>query len=321
MATPRKVEFVIGARDQTRRAFRRIRGGLRRITRSVLSFRTLVGGVFAGAAIRGLDSFAEGLEKVNDNAASLGLTTDELQGLQFAAREVGLSGNDVLTVFQRLRRRMGEAEDGSALMIEQFDKLGISFDDIVNKTPAEVFTKILENAKEMSAALADARIGKVLDVEGLKLARLFRQEFDGVADAVERARAARFIRSPAQLKAASEFREQMRAFGDIVRADLTPSMLEFGKIITDNTPTIVAALKALTEALALFVRVVLAIPKVGAAIVEGAASFGRSAARPGFTAGGRLIDDAIRAIGEIRDNSNAVERRAKTGDTTGVYGS
>ena len=324
MATPRKVEFVIGARDQTRRAFRRIRGGLRRLGRSVLSFRTLVGGVFAGAAIRGLTKFAEGLEAVNDNAESLGLTTDELQGLQFAAREVGLSGNDVLTVFQRLRRRMGEAEDNTGGMIEAFEKLGITLDDIVTKTPAEIFTQIIEQAKEMSVALADARIGKVLDVEGLKLARLFRQEFDGVADAVERASAAGFIRSPEQLKAAEDFAESMRRFGDVFGREVVPGLLEFGKIISDNTPTIIAGMNNLATALKAFIKALLFLPRIGAAIGEATFDTVQAFKAGRGTTGGAQVTDLVQKglanLQEIRDISARAEAKGKAGDVSGVYG-
>ena len=323
MATPRKVEFVIGARDRTRAAFRRIRGGLRRLGRSVLSFRTLVGGVFAGVAVRGLTKFAEGLEAVNDNAASLGLTTDELQGLIFAAREVGLSGEDVITIFQRLSRRIGEARDGSGLMIAAFEGMGVSLADLENLSPAEIFDQMVAAARELPRVLADARFGKIIDVEGLRFARLYRTEFDNIAEAVERARAAGFIRSPEQLKAAEEFAESLRRFGDVFGREVVPGLLAFGKIITDNTPTIIAGMNNLTIALKAFVNAMLALPRLGALLGEGtfnAVQRLKGGQGPQLQLAAPLIERALNNLQEIRDISARAEAKGKAGDVSGVYG-
>jgi hypothetical protein len=231
----------------------------------------------------------------------------------------------VITVFQRLGRRIGEAKDGSAIMIQAFDQLGVSFDDLTEKSEVEIFDQILDAARELPPTLAKARIGKILDIEGLKLIRVLIEEFGSVAETVAAARAAGAIRSQQQLDAAEAFAESLRRFGDTFGNEVIPGLLEFGKIITENTPTIIAGMQNLTIALKAFVKIILAIPKFGASVGEAAFDVVQRAKQGRATIGGNVmqfaIDTALRNIQEIRDISARAEKRNKAGDVTGVYGS
>ncbi len=324
MAAPRKVEFVIGAVDRTRAIFRRVRRGVAGMARSITSFRAIAGGVFAGAAIRGLTRFAEGLETIEVNARSLNLTSEQFQALQFAAEDVGIAASNVATVFQRLNRRTGEALNGNDLILKKFIDLGITLEDLKELSPAEIWDKATASARKMGRAVGDARIAALFDVEGLRFARLTGQEFENIGDMIERARAAGAILGPKEIQAARDFAQAMRELRLQFAKEIAPDLLKFARLLTKEGPTIVKGMAALVIAVRELVGILTAIPKIPGRIVDaGIAKIEQFKTGQG-TSGGRvitfLVQKGLEDLREIREISARAERRGGGNGGAGVFG-
>lgn len=328
MAAPREVRWSIGAVDRTRRVLRRIRNGFRRLVRSIVSVRGAIAGVFAGAAIRGLTSFAEGLENIQDQAEGLGLTTEEMQALIYAAREVGVSGNDIETVFQRLGRRAGQAADGNELLIEKFQGLGVSFEDLKRKNSIQLFDQLLASMRKLPRAVGEARIADILDTEGLRLFRRINPEFRDFADILDRARAGGAILDDSVLKRMEEAARTLREFGDKLTIVFAPRLADFIAKITPYLPGIAEAMGRFADQVGAFVasvnQFVNAHPDLtdplGAAQRAGESVRNRLLHGGSFTTPGRQIDKLIEYTAELVEINRRNERRANTTPESGVYG-
>jgi hypothetical protein len=108
-------------------------------------FASFVGPIAAvGAAFLGarsiVNSFREAIDmggKLNDLSARTGETAGNLAVLQRAFENAGSSGEAVGPMLNRLQRFMVEASKGSAAQVEAMNTLGLSFDVLKSKSPAE----------------------------------------------------------------------------------------------------------------------------------------------------------------------------------------
>lgn len=94
---------------------------------------TLYTGALAGAATAGglfVKNQLDSLGELNDLAASLGVTTDQLQALQFAGAQAGVEGNDFLKTISSLSETMQELQSGTDKSAVGMGKIGTEFKDV-----------------------------------------------------------------------------------------------------------------------------------------------------------------------------------------------
>ena len=125
MAVP-PLKIPITAIDKTQRAFASVRGGLKRVSGSILNVRTALVGL-AGAA--GLQVFAKQIDDLAKASSRLGLTVNELQSLQFAASQTGASAEELEKGLTRFSRSISEASSGIGTGLRAFEALGITVTD------------------------------------------------------------------------------------------------------------------------------------------------------------------------------------------------
>jgi len=125
MAVP-PLKIPITAIDKTQRAFASVRGGLKRVSGSILNVRTALIGL-AGAA--GLQVFAKQIDDLAKASSRLGLTVNELQSLQFAASQTGASAEELEKGLTRFSRSISEASSGIGTGLRAFEALGITVTD------------------------------------------------------------------------------------------------------------------------------------------------------------------------------------------------
>lgn len=327
MAAPRKVEFVIGARDQTRRALRGVSRRFRNLTRSIFNIRNVIRATITGFAVRAVVNFAKSLEGIGDAADSLKLTTEQFQALVFLAEEVGVSGRDVETVFQRLQRRAGQAADDNDLLLQKFEALGVSLDDLKNKSSIELFDQLLRSYRELGNEIGGARIADILDTEGLRLFRRAAPEFNDFADALARARAGGAIFDASDIKDMEEAAEKLREFQRKFQKTIAPVLSDVVKRI--DWDALIAALKNAGDAVREFLNSPLGRKLTqGEAVVpdvQGAARRAGERTRAFLTsgrvtAGGRIIQDLLDELVRIRQSTERQEGAQDRTGASGVYG-
>jgi hypothetical protein len=136
-----------------------------------------LGGLVAGAlSIRAMGSFIDKLDKIGKTADRIGITTDAMQKLSYAASITGSDIGAVERAFKRMSVVMFDAKQGSKTSLDAFKELGISFDDLKDKSPSEQFEFLIQKLggvedHTMKLALAQKFLGR----SGAELIPFFEQ--------------------------------------------------------------------------------------------------------------------------------------------------
>lgn len=117
-------------------------------------------------------------------ADRLGLTTEALVGLQFAAGQTGVENNVLATSLQRLNRRLAEvAITGGGTAKKSLDALGLTAEELLRLPLEEQFGVIADRLGEISSQADKTQIAfGFFDTEGGKLLNTLRLGSTGLAD-------------------------------------------------------------------------------------------------------------------------------------------
>lgn len=154
----------------------------RRIGLAVTAAFTAVGAV---AAVN-MRKAANEIDKLAKNARRLDIAVESLQRLNFAAREAGVSQEQLTRGLSRLNRMLGDAQNGSQAAASAFGRLGLRVDDLVRMDPEERFIRISRALAQVSSATERASIAQqIFGVSARQLLPLIQsdvqktgQEFD-----------------------------------------------------------------------------------------------------------------------------------------------
>lgn len=94
------------------------------------------------ALIRSLNETTKALDDLGDSAQAIGLTTQQLQKLQYQAGQAGSSAEGVTQAFTFMLNAIADAERGSEQQVEAFKRLGLEASQLKQLKPEEQFNKI-----------------------------------------------------------------------------------------------------------------------------------------------------------------------------------
>ena len=117
------LKITIGAIDKTQRAFRSVGRGLAKVKSSVISVQGALAALGAGLALR---EFAQQIDELAKQSGMLGLTVNQLQQLQFAASQTGVSTEELNKGLERFSRSISEASTGIGVGKRSFEALGVT---------------------------------------------------------------------------------------------------------------------------------------------------------------------------------------------------
>lgn len=143
--------------DKTQRAFSSVRAGLGKVKASVFNVRNSV--VALGATLA-LKQFAGQIDELAKASGRLGLTVNELQSLQFAAGQTGVSSDELTKGLERFSRSIGETANGVGVAVRSFEALGISIFGANGqiKPTQEVLDEVADALKEIGDPAERVRI-------------------------------------------------------------------------------------------------------------------------------------------------------------------
>ena len=177
MATDYK--FRITAKDQTKGAF----NSVNKSVNSTQAAMKKLAGAFAGAfALQRIVQFGQESITLADNlgktADKLGLTTEFLQRMQFAAEQTGIATNTLNMGMQRFIRRVAEARNGTGEAKAALEQLGIALND--SEGNARSIEDVLKDVSDGLLATKDSgekvRLAfKFFDSEGVALVQTLGQ--------------------------------------------------------------------------------------------------------------------------------------------------
>jgi hypothetical protein len=175
---------------------------------------TVMGGAITGIGIASVATFAKMGDEVQKMALRTGFSTETLSELRHAAELSGTSLQGLETGLRRMSKVIVDANDGMAESKDALDRMGVSTDELIGKSPEkqfEILTMGLANMKDETMRMATAqevfgRAGTQLlpmlagGAEGLAAMRKQAHELGVVFDQEAANRAADFNDSLTNLK-------------------------------------------------------------------------------------------------------------------------
>ncbi len=175
--------MVLTAVDRTRAAFSSAQSGLATTQKAVFS----LNGAMAGLGVAGVGALIKGtLDSQNalyDMSVRLGVTTEGLSRLQYAAQLSGVPVNGLNTSLQRMTRRLADAALGTGEGVKALQALGLSAEKFKGLKPEDQFSILADALKGVEDPAERVRIAfKLFDSEGVKLLQMMDGGSKGLAE-------------------------------------------------------------------------------------------------------------------------------------------
>ena len=161
------------AQNHTRRSARSMQNDMRKAFTRISRAANLMAAGLAAATAAIVRSQSRAIDDLAKTADALGVTTQNLQALQFAAELTGTSANQLATNMERMQRRLGEVARGGGTAAKALEEIGVNIRDIQNLSAdqqMEVLAQALagvENAA-IRASIANDLFGR----DGVRMLKL-----------------------------------------------------------------------------------------------------------------------------------------------------
>ena len=212
--------------------------------------------VIGGSAMFALGkSAADAGNQIDKSSKAVGLNAEAFQELNFAIGQVSdMTGDQFTNSLRQMNTRLGQAADGSKPMVEAFEAIGISQEDIQSglvdtESAFMALATAMQNTESPAAAAALA--GRILGEEAAKLGPILRESGGDIDVLRQRAQELGIVLNQDAINASAQFTDkmdelqnQMTTLKNTVGAALLPVMISFVGSIQDN---VVPALVSLGE--------------------------------------------------------------------------
>ena len=219
---------------------KKLAAGLASVAATVTAAATaLVAGVVSAAK----DVAALG-DSIDKQSQKVGLSYEAYQKWDYAMQLAGTSMQACTTGLKTLTNKLDDALSGSESATKQFERLGISMDDLAGLSREEVFAKVVSGLQNITdetekAAIANDFFGK----SGQDLIPLFNMTEDELAKVMAEAEQYGMVMSDEDVKASAAFTDSMTRLDKTLQglkttfvADMMPSLT----LITDGLAAMAA---------------------------------------------------------------------------------
>ena len=174
----------IKAEDKTKAAFRKIND---RTSKLKKSFGGLAGAAAGLAGAIGIGALMSSMKDLGDRigkvSVQIGISTSNLQKLQFAAEQSGLSTDTMTAAMQKFAINIGKANDGAKIQAEAFQSLDIETKNLDGTTKSifEIFKETSEGLGNLTDKTLQARLASELfGRTGVEMTVLFDEGAKGI---------------------------------------------------------------------------------------------------------------------------------------------
>ena len=181
--------------DQMNRAARQSRTTLNSMGKQMdavgTAVRRLVPLMASAFSVRTVTNITKFATEIGRTADRVGLTSDALQGLRFAAEQTGVASNTLDMALQRFSRRVAEAAQGTGVLAKEFTSLNIPLRDASGqlRSNEEILYDYADAIAGASSQQEQLRLAfAAFDSEGAKLVATFKNGAAGVKDYIEEAK-------------------------------------------------------------------------------------------------------------------------------------
>lgn len=319
------LNFTITAKDLTRGTFRKLNKSLSVVRKTLFNFKVGLG-LAAGAAGIGLlvKSSLQSIDTLGKTAQKLGVTSQALQKLRYAANIAGVETRTVDMAVQRFTRRLSEAANNTGEAKDALKELGLNAKELTKLSLDEQMLKLADAFDDVQASGDKVRLAfKLFDSEGVAFVNTLEGGSTALRQMFQDAEGLGFILSSSAVKGVEQTNDAIFKLGkmfsgvrDQLVAALAPALRELVDLMRNK---LVAAIKQAGGikkfAKDLAIGVINLVEKISKAIVRFAAQAQRvtlGLAR----AGGLLVLLFDRELGkkilDFTDNFKKMNRELNT---------
>ena len=217
------------------------------MAQSAVRFRTAVLQVAAAVGVYRAIGFSADLLSVADNigkvADKVGLTTDELQELRFAAELVNVQTTALDMGMQRFSRRLGEAAQGMGELLGIAEQYDVQLRDSNGRMRSNIdvlndFADVMRNAESDQERLRIAF--KLFDSEGAALVNIFTEGSAGLDIMRRKAQELGIVVEEDLIRKAGLAQDELKILSTVIKSQLTIA-------VAGLAPEIEAASSAMTD--------------------------------------------------------------------------
>lgn len=166
-----KLNIRIKAFDKTKTAFRGVTSGLKKVGGAIFSAKSAIAGLVGAAGFGALiKTSMTSIDVMAKTADKIGVTTEALAGLRYAAELTGVSTQTMDMALQRFTRRVSEAANGTGEAVGALEELGINAEDLLKLPLDKQMGVIADSMKKLDTQADRVRVAmKLFDSEGVAL--------------------------------------------------------------------------------------------------------------------------------------------------------
>ncbi len=196
------LNFTITAKDLTRGTFRKLNQSLGLVRKALFNFKVGLTAV-AGAAGLGLlvKSSLQSIDTLGKTARKLGVTSQALQKLRFAANIAGVETRTVDMAVQRFTRRLSEAANNTGEAKDALKELGLNAKELTKLSLDQQMLKLADAFDEVQSSGDKVRLAfKLFDSEGVAFVNTLEGGSAALRQMFEEAEGLGFILSKSAVK-------------------------------------------------------------------------------------------------------------------------
>jgi hypothetical protein len=319
------IRELLKAQRQTRRTATSMQRDMSASFSKIAKRASIAAGAIQAALALVVRSQARAIDDLGKTADALGVSTQSLQALQFAAQLTGTSADQLSTNMERMQRRLGEVARGGGTAAKALREIGINIKDIQNLSAdeqMEVLARALANVENAAvrASIANDLFGR----DGVRMLKLmdllardgiggFRDELKALGVDISREGAAKVeMMNDAMLKLSMVG----KGAGQTLTMELAPVIAEIAKELTKAAKEsggfrdhIIEGMDKAVIAVGVFADGLRGLQDLYQGLTFGAAEFAAT-----FVRGLAKIDSALAEI----DGSNALADKILGPDDSGL---
>jgi hypothetical protein len=224
---------------------------IRRNARRLAKWGAVMAGVAAGAMVMLARSSLRTGDELAKTSQKLGVATEQLASLQFAAARTGVEVRTFNMGLQRMVRRIAEAAAGTGEAQEAIRQLGLDAAKLAKLSPDEAFRALAAAMGQVESQGERVRLSfKLFDSEGVALVNTLALGAAGLAKMEKAAKRIGVMFSGAELKKLEDFNDSAKDLKDAFTALGTAIMIKLApglKRLVDRTVKMVAALRVMNK--------------------------------------------------------------------------
>lgn len=205
--------------------------------------------VTSGAMIKGAKDTAEYGDHIDKMSQKLGISAEAYQKWDYVAKISGTSIDGLKMGFKTLTNTIDKANQGDKTAIENFNRIGMSIDDLKGKSKEDIFENTVKSLQNMEDATErSAMANKLLGRAGMELGPLLNSNNKDIDELMKTAEDYGMIMSDDAVKASAKFQDSLTTMGQTFTGMKNRMMAEFLPALTQVTDGLALVFKGDTDA-------------------------------------------------------------------------